>query len=249
MRITVLTLCVAMACAATISASPANTGAATTDFTVRMVRVIGDQINDANEADNVLNGILGSSQSIAEDVTAIRSEINMYPDADTFAAGDSWPNGVNNNSMDDFTVEATAEFFIPEGDWTIAFGRDDGGLLQFDNINFGVTDGENDTARVLTAGDGEIYYGGTGGHMWTSGQFTVPTGGITTLFRAVMFERGGDDSFEVAIRSGLHGNAVNSTDWILLSDGALGWAVTPEPATLSLLALGGLALVRRRVRT
>jgi hypothetical protein len=143
------------------------------------------------------------------------------------------PSSVSDESMTDFTVEATVALDIPEGDWTIAIGSDDGGLIQLDGINFGATYNEEATGRALTANDNEIYFGATRSHGWTAGQFTVPAGGLSTTVRSLMFERSGDDSFELAIRSGLHDNGVDNTDWVLLEDEALGWSFAKPAADLS----------------
>ncbi|MDP6047675.1 MAG: hypothetical protein QGG25_18840, partial [Phycisphaerae bacterium] len=215
------------------------------DMSVRLVRVTGDQINDTNEADGILDGTL--VRTIAEDVTVVRDTINMYQNANTFTGGDPYPNGKNDASQDDLTVEAVAEFAIPAGDWTIAFGSDDGGLLQFDSINFTAGYNENATGRALTPNDGEVYFGAPRGHGWTAGEFTVPAGGVTTMMRSLMFERGGGDSFEIAIRSGSHGNAVNNTDWVLLQDGALGWTIPAAPITVILPSTTVVASVNSRL--
>ncbi|MBT3201057.1 MAG: hypothetical protein HN350_14240 [Phycisphaerales bacterium] len=231
------------------------------DMSVRYVRVTGDQINNVNEADGILDGTL--TRTIAEDVTVIRDTINMEGDVEMFPNGDPWPNGRNDAGLDDFAVEAIADFFIPEGDWTITFGSDDGGFIQFGAVNFGATFTENDGggARPTVAGDGEISWHDIRGMTWTTGQLTVPAGGVVTSFRAVMFERGGGDAFEVAIRSGLHDTtaaAVNADDWTLLSSGALGWTIpteatnvvlpnttviAPVDSTLELTALGSSTIV------
>jgi hypothetical protein len=245
MKTTILTMCLAAACAAVILSGPAGAVAAPGKFTARIVRLDGDRINHTDQADQILQGNLFSNQVVVQDVAVFRDTINMGGMESIFPETDPWPNGDGSNTLNNFAVEVVASIFIPEGDWTIAFGSDDGGFIQLGNVNFGLTHNENDRGRALIPDDGEIYYGMPRGLGWTSGHISAPPGGVTSSFRAIMFESGGGDGFEVAIRSGLHGNDVNNHEWTLLSDGALGWGV-PEPTTLALLGLGGVSLLRRR---
>jgi hypothetical protein len=69
--------------------------------------------------------------------------------------------------------------------------------------------------------------------------------------QAGFFERGGGDSFEIAISMGHTGNAVSNGDWFTLKDGQFGWSVVPEPSTfvLSVLGLFGFVTHGRRRRT
>ena len=128
------------------------------------------------------------------------------------------------NSALNFIVEATATVTIPPGDWTIGLGSDEGGLLRLEEVNFS---GESNTDGD-TPGDNELRHEGRRRRSWTTGHFSVGPGGLTTQLTALMFERNGIDSFEVAIRSGHHNHLVVADDWVLLENGALGWNVLQE---------------------
>ena len=76
-----------------------------------------------------------------------------------------------------------------------------------------------------TAGtaDDEVRFNGTRGHGWTMGEFSLDEP-LTTQFEAVFFERGGGDSFEVAILDDLVGSN-DPTDFEIIGDGVLGWEI------------------------
>ena len=143
----------------------------------------------------------------------------------------AWPNGVLNNGTSDFVAKATATVTIPAGNWTIGFGSDEGGYLRFGSLNFNATThGENGTT---TAGDNEIRYEGTRTNNWTTGQITVPAGGVTTTIEVVSFENSGADSLEILVRNTHSSNSFFGTFGTLLADGTFGWQVkstAPLPA-------------------
>jgi hypothetical protein len=215
-------------------------------------------INNTVEALGILafadGGANTGGWNIRYDVSDNRNVIDMAGGGGTFPVNHHYPNDEStpNGSPgqgEDFLVSAitSTAINIPEGDWTIAFGRDDGGLLRIAGVTF--------LNEVNTNGDpgldDTIFFNGTGGHAWTAGEFTVGAGGLSAVIEAGMFERGGGDSFEIAIAPGHLGNAVaNDGTWLLLEEGAHGWSAIPEPSTLilSVFALVGLLSVRRRRR-
>ena len=63
------------------------------------------------------------------------------------------------------------------------------------------------------------------GHGWTYGVFTVDEDLETTIV-GQFYERGGGDSFEIAVFEGEAIEDVTADTWELLGDGVLGWSVT-----------------------
>jgi hypothetical protein len=128
--------------------------------------------------------------------------------------------------MSDFAVEVTAEVTIPAGTWTIGFGSDDGGKVRIndDSVVFDeITDSFDDN---------EIRFEGNRGHGWTVSSFTLDQE-LQTSITASFHERGGGDSFEVAvIEDAVIEAADPATGWELLGDGTLGWSVTTTTAPL-----------------
>lgn len=124
---------------------------------------------------------------------------------------------------------ASARVVIPVGTYTIGFGTDDGGALTIPGVTFDRDLTLNDDAKS----DNQIRYEGNRGHGWTVGTFTVTGQPLDTTLIASMHERGGGDTFEVAI---IEGEAVEAaspdTGWELLGDGVLGWQVEQAEAPL-----------------
>ncbi len=219
-------------------------------------------INDAFEAVTILafadgDPVPDNGWNIRYDVSDNRNVIDMAGGFGTFPSNHPYPNGESepDNSPgvgEDFLVQAltTVPMLIPEGDWTIAFGSDDGGILRMLDPGFSFTNKIN--ADSIPGFDNGIAFSGTRGHSWTAGEFTVGPGGLAVAIEAVMFERGGGDSFEIAISAGHNGNSVvnDTTTWHILADGTLGWTAIPEPSTLvlGLIGLVGLLAVGLRRR-
>ncbi len=212
-------------------------------------------INSTEEAMGILAFADGGPNSggwnIRYDVSESRNLVDMAGGGGTFANNHPYPNGETEpanspGNGEDFLVTAEATVNIPEGDWTIAFGRDDGGALRMPGTTFTAEFG---TDAGDTGLDDTIVFNGTGGHNWTAGEFTVGPGGMVAEIEAIMFERGGGDSFEIAIAQGHMGNGVSNTgEWVTLRDGALGWSVVPEPSTwmLAMIGLFTIGLLRRK---
>jgi len=145
-------------------------------------------------------------------------------DAGSFGSTDLLPDG--SASAETYVLRATANMVIPAGDWTIAFGRDDGGYIRIGDGFPGFIN-EYSTNGDPVSGDSEIRFEGTGGHNWTWGTFTLASPLSTTL-DALMFESGGGDSWEIAFASG-HKTSFNTTDFSLLEDTVNGWTVQVAP--------------------
>lgn len=175
---------------------------------------------------------------------AAGNQTRVYPVVDLAGGGGNYPfnfqypNGTNNNG-NDFAVRATADVVIPAGTWTIAFGSDDGGNLRIDSasaIGFTSTFGENPTDGQ-SVGLNEILFEAPRGHAWTGGAFTVAAP-LTGQVVAQMYERGGGDSFEIAVAQGER-TGFGAGTFQLLGNGQFGWQVT----TASGAAAGGAAVL------
>ena len=176
-----------------------------------------------------------TAEEALEEDGETRSE--AYPTVDmaggggTFPDNHAYPNGVSDGSQDDFAVQVTADVTIPEGTWSIGFGSDDGGQLTIEGVEFDFDTSLNNDSFD----DDQIRFEGNRGHGWTSGTFTLDAP-LTTTIVASMHERGGGDSFEIAVREGDNDDdileAANTTDWQLLGNGTLGWEVTTTAAPL-----------------
>ncbi|MCA9168826.1 MAG: hypothetical protein KDB23_14225, partial [Planctomycetales bacterium] len=162
----------------------------------------------------------------------------------TFAQNETFPDG-DVRDRDDYFMQATAEVTIPPGQWSIAFGSDDGGQLTLEdaafNSKFNINDPQN------RSGANQVWFNDVRAHGWTGGHFTVTGSPLTTALVASMFERAGGDSFEIAIRnnadSAYSQNVSSVTGWVILKSGALGWTVSEarseQSPGLELLEEGG----------
>lgn len=153
------------------------------------------QINSTTELRGILDGTI-LDVIFNEDIAGEAITVDFGGGLGSFDnAQEPYLNGEEGTGMNDFGQYISGSVTIPEGEWTVGFGRDDGGWLRFTDIVFETTFNEN---GATIDGDGEILWNGTGGHQWTGGTFTVPDGGITTGIEAGFFERGGGDSWEIA---------------------------------------------------
>ena len=124
-------------------------------------------------------------------------------------------------------MQVTANVKIPAGEYTLGFGSDDGGQLTIAGVEFTLDGLSNDAFE-----DDQIRFEGNRGHNWTTGSFSLDAPLETTLV-ASMHERGGGDSFEIAITEGdVLDEAPNANDWELLADGVLDWEITTSAAPL-----------------
>ena len=190
-------------------------------FSVRHIDVSGGtdgDLNNTNEVIDLFEGNFAPGQyNITADLTGSIDVVDFAGGGGTFGLN----RGYIGPAGEHFAIKVNATVQIPAGTWTIGLGSDDGGFVELDGVNFFNKQGTNGD---VTGGD-RIFFNNPRAHNWTTGQFTVPAGGLTTSLESLMFERTGGDSYEIAIRSGGWGNSVDSTNWTLLSDGALGWRV------------------------
>lgn len=195
----------------------------TPGFLARVIDVTS-QISATTTADQVL--VNPAAFGVTSDASAIVAQVDFAGGAGTFGVNNPYPNGVANETMEDFLVHAQANVVIPAGTWQIAVGSDDGARLTLDGANFLSRFGEN---GVQNSAD-EIRYEAPRGHGWTGGTFTTSVPLATTL-DAIMYERGGGDSFEIAIRNAAGGSSTSVSaagGWVLLGDTTLGWAVSTD---------------------
>ena len=152
--------------------------------------------------------------------TGSYTEVDFAGGGGTFSVNNAYPNGVADTSMEDFAVEAIADVTIPAGTWTIGFGSDDGGRILIEGVEF------EDSQNNDNFSDDEVRYEGNRGHGWTVGTFTLDEP-LTTTIIGSFHERGGGDSFEIAVLDdGVIEDASPDTGWELLSNGTFGWEVT-----------------------
>ncbi len=166
--------CLAACLVLGLVASATNNSAMARDFDVHLMRLdpagTNNQINDAREARRIERGS-EPDVVIAEDVESTVTYIDFEGGAGQFPGGNAYPNGVNDESMDDFMVQVTGALEIPEGDWTIALNSDDGGYISMPRVTFSATGNENGAAGV----PGELMFNGTRGQgTWTYGQLYCP---------------------------------------------------------------------------
>lgn len=210
-------------------------------FTARMIDVNGGndgRLETASEADRVLRGDFAADDyEIATDITVVVPRINLGGRAGTFPETSPYMDGTNSTRLSDFAIRVAAQVTIPEGQWTIGWGSDAGGILRLEDVAFLETFNEEGAAND---GDGELIFDGTRNHEWTRGTFTVGPHGLTTDLEVVFFERNGGDSFELAITAGHSSDDPDDDTWTLLSNGALDWTVEtltnpPIPAIADLV--------------
>ena len=172
-------------------------------------------------------GLTIDSMTVAEEILEDEEgDVGSYPVVDmaggggTFPVNLPYPNGVAGTGQEDFAVETVAEVVIPAGTWTVGFGSDDGGALTIPGVEFTVTSDTNDSFD-----DDQIRFEGTRGHGWTVGTFTLDEP-LETAIIGQFFERGGGDSFEIAVIEGeVIEDASPDNGWELLGDGTLDWSV------------------------
>ena len=135
---------------------------------------------------------------------------------------------------EDYAMEARAIVTIPAGRWQIAFGSDDGGQLTLGSGSGGAVAvpfigsfGQNLNHQTAGSDANQIWFVGNRGHAWTGGtiQVDAPT---KTILHGSFHERGGGDSWELAIRDANSSVAGGfNGEFQLLENNLLGWKVAP----------------------
>ncbi|MEZ6120760.1 MAG: hypothetical protein R3C28_29865 [Pirellulaceae bacterium] len=203
-----------------------------TDLTVDS-QTTADDIIDAQD------GIVSTGFGPQEDDTAAYDVIDLAGGGGNFGVNHPYPNGVNDDSLDNFAVQAVANVVIPAGTWTIGFGSDDGGKVLIPGVEF-IDSQNNDNFQ-----DDEIRFEAPRGHAWTVGTFEL-TEPLETAVLASFYEAGGGDSFEVAIKEGAFvEDADPNNGWELLGDGTLGWSVKTSGSPLVSADLSAAVIAER----
>ncbi len=188
-----------------------------TDLTVDTL-TLGQDVLDNDD------GIVSTGLQPAEDDEVPYPVVDLAGGIGTFSRNLPYPNGVANETMEDFALQAVAEVVIPAGTWTIGFGSDDGGAVQIPGVEF-LDSLNNDNFE-----NDEIRFELPRGHSWTVGTFELSEP-LETAILGSFFERGGGDSFEIAV---IEGDAIADVEvdgvspdngWQLLGDGVLGWSI------------------------
>lgn len=119
---------------------------------------------------------------------------------------------------DQFSVRATADItFNTAGTYRISAASDDGRIVRLDGATLDV----NPVGQVNfgAAGGTEFGFTGTTGHANSTGEITVTAGQVVNI-DSFFYERGGGDSFEIAVASGSGGACC--AGFSLLQNNALG---------------------------
>ena len=204
----------------------------TSGFTVRMVNVAG-AIGTIDVAKSLLGPTLPGGFTLQQDITADYPVIN-HGTSGSFLNNLLLPNGLAADEQ--YTLEISADIFIPQGTWTIDAGTDDGFELVIPGLTF------VDPATGASLGTDTLIFPGPRGHAHTSGTIIVGEGGLSTTLRMVYYENGGGESAELSVASGQQ--VFNAATFTLLGDNVpTGWEVkttssTPPPDYRPLVGTG-----------
>ena len=205
----------------------------TPGFTVQMIDVDGGDVGrfeSTRTVEAIFAGDFDASDfNVTRDVKQVVPQIDFGGFRGIKRETQPYLDGTTDTSLSDFALRATAEITIPPGEWTIAFGSNDGGYLRIPGVEFLDTFNENGTPDDLMPGDGEIWYDGLRGYAFTRATFTVGPDELSTSIDTMFFNRDGSDSFEILLRPGHVSERprnAQAKDWTLLKDGALGWSVS-----------------------
>jgi hypothetical protein len=220
------------------------TSNALSGWLVRALDVVGgggfESIDTLPEAETFLNNTGTANISIEGDRTEVRSVLDLGGGGGNYGVNLPYPLPLSGTLNEDFVIEGTTLVSIPAGTWSIAVGTDDGGLIKVAGVNFstGAGGGESrfgeDASPVRTSND-SVRFEGIRGHSWTGGTFVL-NAPLTTTITAIMFERGGGDSVEVAFRDASGGisndpQSGSASGWSLLIDGVNSWTVRSGTTT------------------
>jgi hypothetical protein len=213
-------------------------------FTVQAYNVVGgggsndNDLNSTLESLGIWDAIDGGAVTGPVTIGSTTYNIqNIHNDTDsvisynngTFSPNNAWSTIGSGAGLggDDFAVRALATVTFQPGTYSVATGSDDGRYLRLAGITFDSFGGQGGT--VQSAAD-TVMFNGTTGHNYSVGTFTVAAPTTATL-DTHFFERGGGDSFNLAIKSGADTSMGGPGDgWELLQHNALGGSVSVDNA-------------------
>jgi cytoskeletal protein CcmA (bactofilin family) len=169
----------------------------------------------------------GQTYNVANYFVGVVTRVDMGSssngDTGNFPPTDPYPNPDFSSGID-FLVSVSTAVTIPPGEYTMWLASDDGRILNMPGITFTSVVGN----MLLDGGVGTSIIGFEAPVDHTNSRGTFTVGVETTVNLSAMFwEEKGNDSFELAIASGLKANVA---DFTILADGVLGWAVKRQPA-------------------
>ena len=231
MKITFMSRWCTFASAAVMLCWASTASAQFAGFNVRFINVTSEQVNDHTEALQMV----GDDRTTPKAFSASFDGSDNFPNinfagGNNFGGDHNFPGGAGPGSnFEDFILYATATVTVPDGDWAIGFGSDDGGQLTLAGSGLACVEACGDGGELPFESGDMIHFNGNRGHNWTIGE--IVGGGGTYEFNASMHERGGGDSLEVAIIplddwSGAGFDVAEG--WQLLGDGVYGWEVSTD---------------------
>ena len=185
---------------------------------------------------------IGSFETDTETVVDYAGGGGNFPTNNAYSTIGGGTVASGGGDQQDFSVRAEAFLAIPEGDYTISVASDDGRRLELDfpggGFSFLAETGQGPTLAPL---DNVIGFNGTTGHDQSVGRFTITSSDLVpgedyalVNLDSFFFERGGGDSFEIAIARGHHVDFDSTADsFQLLSDGQYGVLVSDTPIEIT----------------
>ena len=198
---------------------------ASAQWDVRMLQLDSDVSSTTQAYINILIPQQIRS-SLLSDRSATFAGIDFAGGGGTYTLNNPYPGGISGDDLTNSVLLATADVDIPAGDWSIAFGSDEGGFLEIGDIEFSSRFNADDSFGNQIRSESNREFA------WTGGHFTVGEAGLSTAITALMYENQGSDAWEIAIRNNT--DASNSDNpnplngWQLLGNGIQGWSVTSE---------------------
>ena len=199
-------------------------------YALRMVDIGAGTIVDLADAVDVLE-TNGQGRDVAFDGRADATVLNLgwggnFPNELTLPNGAGPGDAENSPRREQYALRATADVFIPAGDWSLNVHSDDGFRLVLPGVAFIDRFNANDSQAPESPDPaGTLQYGPPRAPSESGGFFTIPAGGLRTTLLVDFHERGGNDTLELSVANG-HYYTFGEGDFRLLTDGELGWSVT-----------------------